>query len=510
MLSDHPALTVRNVLDDPALAAAQPRVLAGWDRLDDAVRWVHTSEVLDIAELLGGGELLLVAGVMLADSTPEQLQAYVDSLAAAGAAALAVERPRVGTIPPPLVERALARGFPLIELTEVVRFVEVSRAINSRLVNEAVRALQFNDEVAHLLAGVLAAQGDLDDMVAGLSRMSGCSIVLRSVSGAVLASAEVEGARPRAYARAAPVESGGVTIATLEVLPCAGIDLQMIDAICRRAPEPLALALLRWRPLTRSDQHVREFFRLLALAEDTSRPALLRAETEAAVDRAARDLMLPPGGWYVAVIAVSDDGLLQVAELSALLRRDDRAVLSEIRDGRYRSVVRLDGRSDPQAALDAFIEQLLTASLPRALRIGVGEPRQALHEVAATVAGAATAAKLATEREYIRMARDFAVHHLLTELDADAVDRFLQAVLGPLLTGDGAADLVVTLATVLRTGSRVAAARELNIHRQTVYQRLHRIELLLGRSIGENSSASGALLVAAELAAVRNRLQSGR
>src|SRR5689334_2945455 len=136
MLSPQSTLTLRDVLDDPALFAARPQVLAGWDRLDTEIRWVRTSEVLDIAELLSGGELLLVAGVILGDSTSSQLRAYVDSLADAGAAGLAVERPRVGTIPAALVERAGARGFPLIELTEVVRFVEVTRAVNSRLVNE--------------------------------------------------------------------------------------------------------------------------------------------------------------------------------------------------------------------------------------------------------------------------------------------------------------------------------------------------------------------------------------
>ncbi|MDF2825056.1 MAG: transcriptional regulator, CdaR family, partial [Mycobacterium sp.] len=425
MLPSQTSLSLRDVLDDPALFAARPPVLAGWDRLDTEIRWVHTSEVLDIAELLSGGELLLVAGVILGDSTSGQLHAYIDSLADAGAAGLAVERPRVGTIPTALVERAGARGFPLIELTEVVRFVEVTRAINSRLVNESVRALHFNDEVTHLLAGVLAAQGDLDDMAAALSRLSGCSIVVRSASGAVLASTEVDGARPRAYAHVAPIESAGVTIATLEVLPRAGVDLQMVTAVCRRAPESLALALLRWRPLTRSDQHLREVFRLLALAEDTTRSPALRADTEAALQRAAGELGFAAGGWYVGVVALSADGPLQVAELSAVLRRDDRPVLSEIRDGRHRSIVRFDGRRAEGPPADELVAQLYSSPLPRALRIGVAEPTRDLPAVAEFMAGATTAAHLATESDFVGLARDSAVDHLLTQIDEGAVDRFL-------------------------------------------------------------------------------------
>ncbi|MET0897172.1 MAG: PucR family transcriptional regulator [Mycobacterium sp.] len=498
-------LTLRDVLDDPALFAARPQVLAGWGRLDTEIRWVHTSEVLDIAELLSGGELLLVAGVILGDSSPEQLHAYIDSLADAGAAGLAVERPRVGTIPAALVTQADIRDFPLIELTEVVRFVEVTRAINSRLVNESVRALHFNDEVTHMLAGVLAAQGDLDDMVTGLSELSGCSVVVRSVSGAVLASAEVDGARPRSYAHVATIESAGVTIATLEVLPRAGVDLQMVTSVCRRAPESLALGLMRWRPLTRSDQHLREVFRLLALAEDTGRPAVLRADTEAALRRATRDLGFAPGGWYVGVVALCVDGPLQVAELSAVLRRDDRPVLSEIRDGRHRSIVRVDGRQDVGAVADGLVATLHAAPLPRALRVGVAEPTRELPALADTMATAATAALLATESEFVGLARNVAIDHLVAKVDSAAVDRFLRSVLGPLLTDGRSDELMATLAVLFRTGSRVAAANELNIHRQTMYQRIHRIESILGRPIADATGSTGALMVAVELAAVRRR-----
>ncbi|WP_197376722.1 helix-turn-helix domain-containing protein [Mycolicibacterium baixiangningiae] len=506
MLPSQTSLSLRDILDDPAMAAARPQVLAGWGRLDTEIRWVHTSEVLDIAELLSGGELLLVAGVILSDSGPDQLRAYIDSLADAGAAGLAVERPRTGAFPAALTAQAAVRDFPLIELTEVVRFVEVTRAINSRLVNESVRALHFNDEVTHMLAGVLAAQGDLDDMVSGLSALSGCSIAVRSVSGAVLASTDVEGARPRSYGHVAAIESAGVTIATLEVLPRPGVDLQMVTAVCRRAPESLALALLRWRPLTRSDQHLREVFRLLALAEDTTRPAVLRADTESALRRAARDLGFAPGGWYVGVVAISVDEPIQVAELSAVLRRDDRPVLSEIRDGRHRSIVRFDGRQDADTVLDTLVSQLYSSPLPRALRIGVGEPRRDLPELAEAMSTAATAALLSSETEFVGLARDVAIDHFLSEVDSAAVDRFLHSVLGPLLTAERSTELIATLAALFRTGSRVAAAKALNIHRQTMYQRISRIETIMGRPLGDGSGSTGALLVAVELAAVRDRL----
>ena len=63
-------LTLDIVLKHPSLARAEPHVLVGRDELRRRVRWIHSSEVLEIASLLRGGELLLTGGQMLARATP--------------------------------------------------------------------------------------------------------------------------------------------------------------------------------------------------------------------------------------------------------------------------------------------------------------------------------------------------------------------------------------------------------------------------------------------------------
>ena len=498
-------LTLRDALDDPALTAAHPTVLAGWAHLDAPIRWVHTSELLEIAELLTGGEMILVAGVFLTDSTPERMRAYIDSLADVGAVALAVETPRFGSLPTPLIEHALERDFPLIALGEVVRFVDITRAINSRLVSESVRALQFNDDVTHRLAGVLAAQGNLEAMVNALRDVTGCSIIVRSASGAVLATATVPDARPPSYARVAGIESAGVTIATLEVLPRSGVDLQMVEAACRRAPEPLALALLRWQPLTRSDQHVREIFRLLAA--DSGR---LSAEAVRSIRAAAAAIGFDAPGKYVGVVAISVDGPLQTTELATALRSDDRTVLSEVRNMSQQSIIRCGSGSDSpgtdsHSATDELAALLRTHALPGGLRIGITEPVDDIVALAPSMAVARTAARSATVRDWVALARDVTLTHFLGSVDDAAVDAFLAATLGPLLGTSRTAEFIETLVMVHRTGSRVAAAKALNIHRQTMYQRLDRITTLLGGLPEPTSAAYGALVVAAEMALVRYR-----
>ena len=54
------------ILVGGALEAGAPVVVAGEAQLDrQRVRWVHSSEVLEIAPLLSGGELLLTGWVAL-------------------------------------------------------------------------------------------------------------------------------------------------------------------------------------------------------------------------------------------------------------------------------------------------------------------------------------------------------------------------------------------------------------------------------------------------------------
>src|SRR5260370_34298369 len=99
--------TLADVLQLDAVRRGQPRVVAGADRLDSRVRWVHSAEVTDIAHLLRGGELVLTTGIALPDE-PERLRTYVAELADVGASGLIVElgRKYARTLPAALVSAA--------------------------------------------------------------------------------------------------------------------------------------------------------------------------------------------------------------------------------------------------------------------------------------------------------------------------------------------------------------------------------------------------------------------
>lgn len=126
--------TLAEVLELPALAGA--RVVAGRRGLNATVRWCHVAEVLDVARLLSGGELLLTTGMALTAS-PEQQQAFIQDLRHVGAAGVMLELGRHFTADPSALRSAAERvGLPLISLPSDTPFIRLSESINTLLLRQ--------------------------------------------------------------------------------------------------------------------------------------------------------------------------------------------------------------------------------------------------------------------------------------------------------------------------------------------------------------------------------------
>jgi purine catabolism regulator len=127
--------TLAEVLDLPVLRAARPRMRSGSAVLDVRVRWVHVSEQRNPAGTLSGGELVLSTGIAMTDPAMAPA-AYVTALRDSGAVGLVVEvGQHVPALPDALVQAARAVEFPLVELTQAVRFVKVTEIVHARIMN---------------------------------------------------------------------------------------------------------------------------------------------------------------------------------------------------------------------------------------------------------------------------------------------------------------------------------------------------------------------------------------
>ncbi len=503
-------IRLTDVLADPSLAAAEPIVLAGEKSLSRLVRWVHTSEVPEIAELLSGGELLLIGGVSLATATEGERRDYLRALAARGVAALAIETgQRLPEVPADMVLSARELGFPLIELRRVVPFVAVTEAINGLLINESVRRLQLADRVSHALNATLADDGDLQALLDVLAHETDASAEVVLLTGEPLAQSNVSatqaGTIPGAPGAAAPfavtevvtapITTGGVTVAMLVLHPGPRSDPLTLAAARDRATEVLGLALLRSRPLSHHERDAREF---LVIARNGSKPAQQLAQL-------ATRLGIADRGPYVGVVAHLHQHPLWTTGIETALRRRNRRVVSHVREDSYLAVAALNGGAlGPSRA--KMVTDLAGAALPHDLRLVVGPGcpsldglQRCLHEAEACLANAGDASNVVD-------ALDLGVERLLAALaGTDAVDAFIEEQVGELLRQDAHGALLDTLSAYLRHwGNKTETASALHLQRQSLYQRLAKIFDTLGE-IPPGSARLGSLIVAVELVAARRR-----
>ena len=243
-------LLLADAFEHESLKAAEPVLRTDVpEALSRQLRWVHSSEVLDIAPLLRGGELLLSGGQALAAASDERRVDYVRQLAARGITALAIETgPDLPAIPESMLDAGQETGLPIIELCKVAPFVGIMQAINSLLVSESVAQLQFGDETSHAMAAELAHGGGLDQLLAVLASRTGSSARLVSPSGITLGSATAAGQSESGTVTTVDVPVRGVLAARLELdVPDDG-DANLARVAGDRCVDILGLALLQRMP----------------------------------------------------------------------------------------------------------------------------------------------------------------------------------------------------------------------------------------------------------------------
>ncbi|WP_062992806.1 PucR family transcriptional regulator [Nocardia anaemiae] len=179
-------LSVADVLAMPVVRAGEPEVV-GAAALDRPVRWVHVSDLPDVAELLVGGELMLTTGLALTGSD-ESTVTYLNSLTAAGVAGLVVELgAAVPQVPSIVAETADALGLPVIALHRVTRFVEITEAVHRVIVADQYAELEFARTVHETFTELSVRRAALAEIVETAADMLDSSVVLEDLAHRVLA-----------------------------------------------------------------------------------------------------------------------------------------------------------------------------------------------------------------------------------------------------------------------------------------------------------------------------------
>ncbi len=509
---------VSEVLALDAVRRGRPEVVAGGRGLGRRVRWVHVSELADIAGLLRGGELLLTTGVARPDDEAG-LAAYVADLDAVGAAGLVVELGRRyrGSLSPALVRAAEGRGLPLVALHRETPFVAVTEAVHALIVDAQLAELRASERLHRTFTELTVEGADAGEIVRQTALIARRPVVLENLAHQVLAydTAGAEAAelldgwerRSRAAAETPAAETGLHPV----VVGARGEDWGRLFLVLEpgSGPEPLEATLLERSAaalaLNRLVERDRE-----SLERQTHRSVLqallAHSQPMAEVAVRAQALGVPLEGRSLQAVVVRRRGaepavleaeqrLRALAELAATAVRAARlcALVAAVDDAAVGVLLSSPTPEAATAALDAFVGALGRATAadpdpsgsPAPPVVAVGTVVGAAAEARRSFLEAeqvADAAEHQPERPFYRLA-DVGLRGLLHLLRDDArLQTFVERELGPLLAHDAAtrSGLVPVLRTYLDHGrNKSAAADAAHLSRPAFYERLAKIERIL-------------------------------
>jgi purine catabolism regulator len=515
-------LTVADVLALEPVRRGAPRVLAGADRLDTAVRWVHVIELARAAHLLRGGELVLSTGIALPDD-PAGLQRYVAELAAVGVSALAVELGSryARSLPAALVAAAADHRLPLIVLERETQFIEITKAVHARIIDTQLAELRSAERLHRVFTELAVSGAPAEEVVGQTASLAGCPVILENLAHQVLACAAGPqdtaallagfAARSRAVRVAGRTGSDATSGWLVTVVGARGEDWGRLIllrgagqapaagdvALIERAATTLALGRL----LDHQQESLERQAHRTILAAFLGHGYADHAEAEAR----ARALGVPVTGRRLVAIVVRlagtsptlaapSPGLAAQARAAAVAdalaaacrRQRVPALVGSLDDHRVAALLALPPKSDPESALARLAGQL-RPRLSAEDVIGAGSEVDSVGGVHRSFLEADHVAEAAAGagdgRPFYRLP-DLRLRGLLHLLREDPrLQAFAERELGPLLAHDdeSGTSLVAALAAYLAAGGNKAeAAKQAHVARPTMYERLRQIQEVLG------------------------------
>ncbi|MFF4617571.1 PucR family transcriptional regulator [Nonomuraea jabiensis] len=517
--------TIADVLALETVRRGSPRVVAGADRLDTRVRWVHVGEIADLAHLLRGGELVLTTGVALPED-PEKLADYIGDLASVGASGLIVELGRrfVKELPPTVVKRAEEHGLPLIVLARETPFVQITESVHARIIDIQLEELRASEQLHEVFTELSVEGASPAEVLAQVARLSNRPVLLENLAHQVLA-CESAGRDAGALLAGWETRSRGVAPAertaydpasgwVITTVGARGQDWGRLILICDSAPTPRDMVLAERAATTLALGRLLERHQesLERQAHGTIITGILThayADPDEAAAR-ARAVGVPLTGRKLISVVIRPtepadqalDGQAQLGELAeatAAACRDARlpALVGALDQERVGVLLPLPPRTQAEPALTALAERLRVLWRPGGLAfvLAAGSVVESIRDVRRSFLEAEQVADVAVRqpdgRAFYRLP-DLRLRGLLHLLRDDArLQTFAERELGPLLAHDAqrGGDLTRILRIYLDAGrNKAVAAQKAHLSRPAFYDRLRRLERVLDTDLDDVES----------------------
>ena len=176
-------LSLGEAIDLPVFRRAAPAVIAGRPGLTRPIRWVHATERVDVGGLLRDGDLLLTMGTGLPPDADEAgLRAFVDDLVEVGSAGVVVELGRrwESALPTALVEACEQHGLPLVVLHQETRFAALAQEVGERVVDQQLAELREAQRVHETFTELSFTHAGPVEILQAVHRLAGGPVVLEN------------------------------------------------------------------------------------------------------------------------------------------------------------------------------------------------------------------------------------------------------------------------------------------------------------------------------------------
>ncbi|MCG2623753.1 PucR family transcriptional regulator [Arthrobacter sp. I2-34] len=453
-------------------------------RLERRISWCAPTEVMDPTPLLSRNVLLLTNGIGMNIDDDLTWHAYVERLASIPVSAIAFG---TGTahrlLPGGLVKAATALDVPLLEIPRAVSFLQVHRHVTNVLQAERYAARTRSWELAETCSRYAAAGSSVRTMLAEVSKTVGGPAAIIDGGGAVIAcwpaSSRWAGEDLRRAAvddedeRGVPLPMGGDSF---QLVVRGGVRDEPLTTLLAPAASIMAVQL---RSALQSTSHKQPQFRaLLAQVADWEGVALQE------FTRTFRSTGLDPDQPTYAIAALAAGDTTSVWKIRLMLQEAFDVLRMMIYGDVAFALAQRPAGDGPDSVerLETVLSARLRALVPHQavvlkgpcgsvdeLRLGLYDAAERVHKVSGPV-----------------VAAELSIGSLLAAAAGHGARTGAHKLLAPVLAYDDkhSAHLLQTLTAYLENDCQPSrACRKLFIHRNTLAQRLRKLESLLALSL---------------------------
>lgn len=487
---------------------------------DTEINWavMVRAQPLALPDIYGGELALLSMDILRSFDSRLKLSDVIESLAEIGAGAVAV----VGEVSPSAIQVANERQIALLALPDGSGLASIERAVNKLILNQAAQLTERAVEIQRQLTRLAAENRDLKSLLQVIARATAKPVVIHDDAGVITAQVYptvgrrgmsgrslmqnlpygefqkwLEDEAPNSQGAIATSPIGYTTALTVEKRVAAYLSLVAKDEslddfdrlVLSYAADVCSIELAKTRAIESAVEQARGDWVQMWLSGTAADDDLLATRAQ----QAGFDLHTN----FVVVVyrAMTENGnSLPLESLIPLVRDDMARRQIEGAVGQYVDVIvtlyPIDNPTQSnrvRLAIEELREQLAIRTPSGLVAAGISRPCEGLRGLREAYREAKDAVSIAQElgdMEQTTFYGDLKLYQLLLALkehNLEHMGRFFEETLGPLVEHDNRkqSELIRTLMGFFEANGNLAqAAKDLDVHRNTLVYRLERISEL--------------------------------